>query len=94
MRKYLLQPEEAASDARLLTVLGPPGIGKTRLSQQIAVDLAQTFADGGGFVAAVCVHEAKGVASAIAQAFELQESGGQLLLVSLKTVLQDYINEI
>jgi transcriptional regulator with XRE-family HTH domain len=34
------------ADVRLLTLLGPPGIGKTRLALQVAAKLQDAFADG------------------------------------------------
>src|SRR5262249_16012384 len=34
------------SEARLLTLIGPPGIGKTRLSIAVAHDVQAAFADG------------------------------------------------
>jgi transcriptional regulator with XRE-family HTH domain len=37
-------------DVRLVTIIGPPGVGKTRLSIAIAGELATTFTDGVAFV--------------------------------------------
>ena len=37
-------------DVRLLTLLGPPGIGKTRLGLRVAADLLPAFEDGVFFV--------------------------------------------
>lgn len=52
---------------RLITVLGPGGIGKTRLALQIAADLAPHFADGAAFVALASLADAAHVAPAIAE---------------------------
>jgi predicted ATPase/DNA-binding XRE family transcriptional regulator/Tfp pilus assembly protein PilF len=45
VRDYLLAP-----DKRLITLIGPPGIGKTRLSLQVAGEVRSQFADGVFFV--------------------------------------------
>ena len=38
------------TNVRLLTLTGPPGIGKTRLSFQVAADLLEEFRDGAFWV--------------------------------------------
>src|SRR5215207_10019059 len=53
---------------RLITLIGPGGIGKTRLALQVAADLAPAFADGAAFVALAPIAEAAHVAAAIAKA--------------------------
>jgi predicted ATPase/DNA-binding CsgD family transcriptional regulator/DNA-binding XRE family transcriptional regulator len=53
---------------RLVTVLGPGGIGKTRLALQAAADLAPSFADGVAFVALASVADAANVCGTIAEA--------------------------
>ena len=51
---------------RLLTLLGPGGTGKTRISLQLAAETLDDFADGVFFVALEPVREASQVASSIA----------------------------
>lgn len=53
---------------RLLTVLGPPGVGKTRLALELAWDLCGDFADGVYFVELARLADASLVASAITDA--------------------------
>jgi transcriptional regulator with XRE-family HTH domain len=52
---------------RLVTLLGPGGIGKTRLALQLASDLAPHFHDGVAFVTLAPVADAANVVTAIAE---------------------------
>jgi predicted ATPase/transcriptional regulator with XRE-family HTH domain len=76
------------TDVRLLTLLGPPGIGKTRLALQVAAELGDSFADGAIFVALAPISHPALVISAIAQALGVQEIANQSLLESLKYALR------
>jgi predicted ATPase/transcriptional regulator with XRE-family HTH domain len=76
------------ADVRLLTLTGPPGVGKTRLSLQVAADVCATFADGAAFVALAPISDPDLVAAAIAQALGIKESAGQTLVASLKHALR------
>jgi predicted ATPase/class 3 adenylate cyclase len=60
---------------RLLTLLGSSGTGKTRLSLQLAVEMASEFVDGVYFVPLAPIGSATLVDSAIAQALDLRETG-------------------
>jgi predicted ATPase/class 3 adenylate cyclase len=62
---------------RLLTLTGPGGTGKTRLSLQLAADVADGFADGVWFVALEPVRDPAFVASRIADALNLAETAGR-----------------
>ncbi len=62
-------------DARLLTLLGTGGVGKTRLALQVAAELAPRFASGVCFVPLDQLSDADGVVPAIAGALEIP--GGQ-----------------
>lgn len=52
---------------RLVTLLGPGGIGKSCLAVQIATDLASHFADGAAFVALAPVTDAANLITTIAR---------------------------
>lgn len=56
---------------RLLTLTGPPGIGKTRLATQLAARLLPGLAEGGCFVELAPVEDAAWVPDAIARALRL-----------------------
>ena len=58
---------------RLVTVIGPGGVGKTRLAVRVAAELAGDVADGVCFVDLVPVTDAELVAPAIAAALGLGE---------------------
>ena len=57
-----------ADQRRLVTLLGPGDIGKTRLALQAAADLAPHFPDGVAFVALAPVADAAEMVTAIAEA--------------------------
>ncbi|HYN89863.1 MAG TPA: helix-turn-helix domain-containing protein [Ardenticatenaceae bacterium] len=61
-RNLLLRPE-----VRQLTLVGPPGIGKTRLGLHIASSLRDTFVDGAWFVPLAPVQDPSLVEATIAQ---------------------------
>jgi predicted ATPase/DNA-binding CsgD family transcriptional regulator len=58
---------------RLVTAVGPGGVGKTRLARRVAADLAGRFADGAWFVDLVPVTDSSMIAPAIAAALGLGE---------------------
>jgi len=63
--------------SRLLTLTGPGGTGKTRLSLQIAADVLDQFPDGVYFVPLAAVHDPDLVPSAIAEALSVQTTGSR-----------------
>jgi predicted ATPase/DNA-binding XRE family transcriptional regulator len=73
--------------ARLVTLIGPGGIGKTRLSLEAASGLLDSFKDGVFFVALAPISEGSLVALAIAQAVGVRETSGQ----SLRETLIEYL---
>ena len=75
------------SDVGLVTLTGPGGIGKTRLSLQIAAELLDDFPDGVFFVDLALVRDADLVAPTIIQALGLKEAAGQSLAEHLAAFL-------
>src|SRR5205823_9456170 len=76
-------------EVRLVTLTGPGGVGKTRLSLQVATDLLDAFADGVCFVPLAPIRDPDLVAPTLAQALGLKETGDEALRDLLKTWLQD-----
>jgi diguanylate cyclase (GGDEF)-like protein len=68
---------------RLVTLIGPGGIGKTRLSLAVAGALAGRFDDGVAFVPLAETTDTDLAVAAIAQALEVSEVPGQPLLDSI-----------
>jgi predicted ATPase/transcriptional regulator with XRE-family HTH domain len=59
--------------ARLLTIMGPPGVGKTRLALHLAAQTEVHFADGAVFVPLAALTSAEQVLPAIADALRVAE---------------------
>jgi len=78
-------------DVRLVTLTGPGGVGKTRLALAAAGELraSDRFADGFSLAELAPVREPALVASVIAAALGIKESGGQSLADSLNEALRD-----
>jgi predicted ATPase/transcriptional regulator with XRE-family HTH domain len=71
VRAYVLDPAK-----RLVTLIGPPGIGKTRLSLQVARSVLNDFADGIFFVPLAPIEDPGLVASAVAHTLGFPELSG------------------
>ncbi|HYO49040.1 MAG TPA: helix-turn-helix domain-containing protein, partial [Chloroflexia bacterium] len=74
---------------RLLTLTGPPGIGKTRLSVAVAAGLRGEFQDGVWFVPLAPLTDPGLVVPTIATVLGLKESPGQGAEAGLQTYLRD-----
>ena len=79
----------SAPGARLLTLTGPGGIGKTRLAVRLGELLAPHFTDGTWFVPLAAVTDPQHVAPAIAAALGVVESRG----VTLTDAIVRYLGE-
>ncbi len=75
--------------ARLLTLVGPAGVGKTRVALQAATDVRDHYPDGVVFVALAPIRDPSLVASAIAKVLDVRESGEQALPQGLTAALRD-----
>ncbi|MCC6613100.1 MAG: helix-turn-helix domain-containing protein [Anaerolineae bacterium] len=76
-------------DVRLLTILGPPGIGKTRLAIQLGSDALLDFPDGVTFVELASVTQPDRVIPAIARTLDISIAGHKKPLESLQAYLYE-----
>jgi predicted ATPase/transcriptional regulator with XRE-family HTH domain len=75
------------TDARLVTLTGPGGIGKTRLAIQVAAELVDDFADGVWYVRLSRLTDPDLVMPTIAQTLGLKETGRLPIAESLRDYL-------
>jgi non-specific serine/threonine protein kinase len=79
----------AAPGTRLLTLTGPPGVGKTRLAFAMASAAAEEFADGGRFVDVAALRDPAAVIAEVARVLGVGEAPGLPLVHRLVTALAD-----
>lgn len=75
-------------DSRLVTLTGPGGSGKTRLSMQVAAELLDGSGDGVWLVELAAVSDEEAVASTIGEALGLTNQGGRPVLEVLLDALE------
>jgi predicted ATPase/class 3 adenylate cyclase len=80
---------ELLEDARLVSLLGPGGCGKTRLAVQAAAEALEVFTDGVWFVDLAGVRDPDLVGPTVATALQLQEEVGR----TYTDTLLDYLRE-
>ncbi|CAN5229471.1 LuxR family transcriptional regulator [soil metagenome] len=71
------------ADARVVTLTGSGGCGKTRLAVEVVGDVASRFSDGGGWVDLQGVSDAGMVAAAVGAEMGVRERPGQALIDTL-----------
>lgn len=77
------------TDVRLVTLVGPPGVGKTRLAIHVAASVASAFRAGACFVELAAIHNGAQVIPTIAATLGLREEGTQSLSETLIASLRD-----
>ena len=76
------------SDVRLVTLIGPPGVGKTRLAAHTAAQMAGLFAHGPLFVDLTAIPDVESFLPTLAQSLGIRETSGASLLKSLVASLR------
>jgi len=76
-------------EARLLTLTGPGGVGKTRLALQVAADVVDSFPDGVCFVSLAPIIDPDSVTVTIAQVLGVREAGDKPLAEQLTASLRN-----
>ena len=72
---------------RLVTVIGPGGVGKTRLALEVAASVLGRFDDGVRLVELAQIDAPEGVSRAAAEAFEVRAHSGVTIIESLAAVI-------
>jgi predicted ATPase/class 3 adenylate cyclase len=85
--RELADAQEKLEEARLLTLIGPGGTGKTRLSLQIAAEQLPNFRDGVWLVELAPITDPALIVSTIASVFELREVRN----IPFISILLDYL---
>jgi predicted ATPase/class 3 adenylate cyclase len=85
----IAEVERLLDQARLLTLTGPGGSGKTRLALQVAAELLTRFQDGACFVDLSPVTDPTLVPAAVANALGVPETAGRPILDGVKEHLRD-----
>lgn len=89
--RELKQMEELLESARLVTLTGPGGTGKTRLALRAASDLLDRFTDGVFFVELAPISDPQLVPIVIGSALGIREEGPRPILERLQSDLRDRV---
>ena len=85
--REMAETKKLLASARLLTLIGPGGTGKTRLATQLAADLLTTFPNGAWLVELAPLADPALLEQTVAAAFNLRERPG----LSLHDMLLGYV---
>jgi predicted ATPase/DNA-binding SARP family transcriptional activator len=88
-QRELAELERLLSHARLVTLTGPGGVGKTRLAQESARALSARFPDGVAFVDLASLRDPADVLPTVARALSVEESGNRPVVELLAAAIQD-----
>src|SRR6202011_4389163 len=86
-RRELPEIRKKLTTTRLVSLVGPGGVGKTRLALQAAADLARGFADGAWLVELAEVRDGAVVTIAVLEALDLRDQAATTPLQILTALL-------
>ncbi len=88
-RRELAEIRKKLAEARLVSLVGPGGVGKTRLAIRAATDLGRGFRDGAWLVELAEVVDPALVGHAIVAALDLRDQAAAGPLALLRAYLRD-----
>jgi predicted ATPase/DNA-binding CsgD family transcriptional regulator len=88
-RRELSELRSALAKARLVSLVGPGGVGKTRLALRAATDLGRGFADGAWWVDLAEIRDAALVSAAAVAALDLRDQAVAEPLQILSSYVRD-----
>jgi predicted ATPase/DNA-binding CsgD family transcriptional regulator len=88
-RRELAEIRTKLATARLVSLVGPGGVGKTRLALRAAADLSRGYGDGAWLVELAEVRDAALVPSAVLAAVDLRDQAGVEPLQILRSFWRD-----
>ncbi len=88
-RRELAEIRKRLTTARLISLVGPGGVGKTRLALRMAADLGRGFADGAWWVELAEVRDEALVTTAVLAALDLRDQAAMKPLGILVSDLQN-----
>ena len=87
--RELAEIRRKLTTARVVSLVGPGGVGKTRLAIRAAADLGRGFADGAWLVELADLHDASLVTNAVVAALDLRDQAATKPLQILVSHLHD-----
>ncbi len=88
-RRELAELRQKLSGARLVSLVGPGGVGKTRLAIRVATDLSRGFADGAWLVELAELQDPGLVGNAVMAALDLRDQAASVPLTLVLSFLRD-----
>ena len=79
----LAEVKDQLRETRLLTLLGTGGLGKTRLSLQVAADVLEDFRDGVWFIPLASITDERLIPQAVASVLGVKEEAGRPVIEAL-----------